>query len=259
MIFRILFLTLFGILSASCAFIGDKSDKSTTESGTASGGKTDRVINPKKIDTNADRVKLRRPSKATQRELARAKMTKPLELPPDLVGSSNAKVQANAEPFSETRVLPEVIGVRINKQDEKIWLEIDTNVESAWKTISKYWATNGVSLVDYNPEAGTMETEWIKQEIALGEEGSVVKQLFKSLLQATINRNTSRDKYRLRFERISLNKTAMFVSHRVTARKAIESAKKITAFEWVELPSNPERVADFLQNIILIFDQSAPA
>ncbi len=255
MIFRILFLTIFCILSASCSFTGDKySSKSTTA---ASQDKTESVRSPKNIDPEANQTKLRKSSKVTKRELARAKTTKPLELPPDLVGSSNAKVQENANPFSETRVLPEVIGARINKQDEKIWLEIDTNVESAWKTISEYWVTNGVSLVDYNPEAGTMETEWIKREIALDEEGSVVKQLFKSLLQATINRNTSLDKYRLRFERVSPNKTAMFVSHRVTARKAIESGRKITTFEWVELPPNPERIADFLQNIILIFDQSA--
>lgn len=238
MIYKFLILTLVCAFSVACSSIRDKfgdDDKPTTAQEEEAGAR----------EANFP--------KANQR----AKLNKPLALPPDLVGSSNAKVQTNAEPFSETRVLPEVVGARINKQDDKTWLEIDTNVESAWKTISEYWVTNGVSLVDYNPEAGTMETEWIKKKIALDEEGSVVKQLFKSLLQATINRNTSLDKYRLRFERVSPNKTAMFVSHRATARKAIESARKITEFEWVELPSSPERIADFLQNIILIFDQSA--
>ena len=256
MILRILFLTIFCILSASCSSTGDKSSSKST---TASQDKTESARSPENIDPEANQTKLSKSSKVTRSGLARAKTAKSLELPPDLVGSSNAKVQANADPFSELIVLPEVIGARIHKQDEKTWLEIDTDVESAWKTISEYWVTNGVSLVDYNPEAGTMETEWIKREIALGEEGSVVKQLFKSLLQATVNRNTSLDKYRIRFERVSPNKTAMFVSHRVTARKAIESGKEVTVFEWVELPSNPERIADFLQNIILIFDQSAPS
>lgn len=239
MIFRILFLTIFGILSVSCSSSGDKSSSESTTTASQDNPESTR---------SAEAV--------SSRKTSRTKITKPLELPPDLVDSSNIKVQENTDPFAELNVLPDVIGARINKQDEKTWLEIDTDVESVWKTISEYWATNGVSLVDYDPESGTMETEWIETEIALNADGSVVKQLFKSLL-GTVSRNTASDKYRIRFERVEPNKTAMFVSHRATERVAIESPIKATIFEWVEMPSDPERVADFLQNIVFIFDQSA--
>lgn len=255
MIFRILFLTIFSILSTSCSFPGFKSSSESTTS--AAQDKSENARSPEKTGTQAEQTELRKPSKVTTREWSKAKRVKSLELPPDLVGSSNNKVQQNTGAFAETRVLPTVVGARINKQGGRTWLEIDTNVESAWQTITQYWASNGIDMVDYNPEAGTMETDWIKKDIAL-KENSAVKQMFKNLL-ATISRNTALDKYRIRFERISENQTAMYVSHRASVRKAIVDGKKITTFEWVELPSNPERIADFLQNIILIFDQTEPA
>ena len=154
---------------------------------------------------------------------------------------------------AEISVLPDIVDARIQQQDGKAWLEIDTNVESAWATISEHWASNGISLVEYNPAAGTMETEWIKKEIVLDEDDSTIKQLFKGFLNSVVKRNTSLDKYRIRFERLSPNKTAMFVSHRATVRRAIEHRKEVASFAWVELPENSERVIDFLQNIILIF------
>ncbi len=246
MILRILFLTLFCLLSTSCSFTGDKSssESPTTSQDTAS----NEQVAGKSSNASKQSAKQRRTRK-----------TKPLELPPDLVGSANAKIQDHADAFADVNVLPLVVGARIHKQDDKIWLEIDTDVEAVWHTVSEYWITNGVNLVDYSPEAGTMETEWIKKETALSEEGSRVKQLFKSFLNSVADRGAALDKYRIRFERVSPDKTAMFVSHRATARKAIEHNKEVTEFKWVELPENPERVLDFLQNIILIFDQSAPA
>ncbi len=239
MIFRILFLVIFCILSVSCSFIGDKFSSDTT---TAS----------------PDQPKAASESKSKKPKIRQklAKKSKSLELPPDLVSSANDQIKENAEVFAQPRVLPEIVGARIQKQDDKVWLEIDTNVESVWNTVSEYWTTNGVSLVEYSPEAGTMETEWIKKETALSEGGSVVKQLFKSLLNTVANRNAAVDKYRIRFERISPNKTAMYANHRATARRAIERNRDEIEFQWVELPENPERVIDFLQNIILIFDQS---
>ncbi len=261
MIFRALFLTIFCILSISCASTGDKSSNgstSTTTSSTDSKSKTDAIKGPKEAGDDAN-IKItgnstRKPSKT--KKLATGKA---LELPPDLVGSANATVVENAEAIPDFRVLPEIVGARIIRQDGDAWLEIDTNVESAWKTITEYWASYGVNLVDYNPEAGTMETDWIAKSYEIDDDDSAIKTFFKGFAFGVTKRHAEKDKFRIRFERISPEKTAMYVTHRVS--EVIENQpngpKNASVFEWVERPSNPETVADLLQNIILIFDESA--
>ncbi len=239
MIYRILFLALFCVLTVSCSSTGDKDTIESTTGASDSPQDT----------PDAKTRKSRKTKKLAKRE-------KSLDLPPDLINSASDEVRRDAESAAKINILPEIIGARIQKQNGQVWLEIDTSVEVAWDTITEYWLDNGVSLVEDNPEEGTMETEWIKQKIESGESDSTLKKLFKGFLN-TLRRNALLDKYRIRFERVSPDQTIMFVSHRTTARKAIERNKEISEFEWVELPPNREQVIDFLQNIILIFDQSA--
>jgi uncharacterized lipoprotein len=203
-----------------------------------------------------DAVVLGRSSKKTTR-VTKLEPAKPLELPPDLVGTANATVVGNSELVPEARVLPEIVGARIVRKDGDMWLEIDTNVESAWNAINEYWGVNGISLVDYNPEAGVMETDWISKEVQIAEGDSAVKAIFKGLIHTVSDRFTSYDKYRIRFERVSPNKTTMYVSHRLKEKQGIERGRRVTEFEWVEVTPDPERVADFLQHIILVFDETA--
>jgi len=243
----------------ACGTTGDKSSDGTATTSTSTSADAAKEIQGPKdpgVD-NADAVQIKKPTKKTNQRLAKLEPARALELPPDLVSSSNDTVVGNAEAVPEARVLPEIVGARIVKQDGDMWLDIDTNVESAWNTIDEYWASIGITLVDYNPEAGVMETEWISKEIEVSEGDSAVKTIFKGLYQGVTGRFTSYDKYRIRFERVSPNKTSMYVSHRLKEKQGIERGRQVTEFVWVEVTPDPEKIADFLQHIILVFDETA--
>ncbi len=215
----------------------------------------------KKLDPDATH----RPLKAKTRK-AKAKLYKPattvsLEIPPDLVTTTNQTVLDNLEESKQNkiRVLPEIVGARIVKKDDMYGLEVDTNVESAWETVTRFWALSNVNLVEYNPEAGTMETEWIEKPQAEDPDASYIARISKDILTSLTKRNTKLDKYRIRFERISADQSYLHVAHRSSARKEARgvSQRKASEFEWVELSSDPNSVADFLQHLILIFDDPA--
>lgn len=217
--------------------------------------------NLKKIDPDAQQ---HRPL-GTKTRKARARLYKPasaisLEIPPDLITTTDPMVLQNLadNALNEVRVLPEIVGARIVQKDGVYGLEVDTSVESAWKTVTQFWGLSNINLVEYNPEAGTMETEWIEEPQVDDEDASYFRKIGSELLTSLTKRNTALDKYRIRFERISADQSHIHVSHRSSARKEIssQSLRKISEFEWVELSSNPNRVADFLQHLILVFDDS---
>ena len=217
--------------------------------------------NPKEIDPDATHKPLK-----TKVRKAKAKLYKPstvisLDIPPDLVTTTDQSLLNNLEEGKQNqiRVLPEIVGARIVKKDGVYGLEVDTSVESAWEAVTRFWALSNVNLVEYNPEAGTMETEWIEKPRVADPDESFAVKMTKDIVTSLTKSNTSLDKYRIRFERISADQSHLHVSHRSSARKEIkkQSLKKISEFDWVELPSNPNSVADFLQHLILVFDDPA--
>ncbi len=124
-----------------------------------------RPPNLKKLDPDVTHKPLK-----TKVRKAKAKLYKPstvisLDIPPDLVTTTDQSVLDNLEEGKQNRVrvLPEIVGARIVKKDGVYGLEVDTSVESAWEAVTRFWALSNVNLVEYNPEAGTMETEWIEE------------------------------------------------------------------------------------------------
>ena len=225
------------------------------------GGTQTSTPNPKKIDPDATHKPLK-----TKVRKAKAKLYKPstvisLDIPPDLVTTTDQSLLNNLEEGKQNqiRVLPEIVGARIVKKDGVYGLEVDTSVESAWEAVTRFWALSNVNLVEYNPEAGTMETEWIEKPRVVDPDESYFVKMTKDIVTSLTKSNTSLDKYRIRFERISADQSHLHVSHRSSARKEIRklSLKYNSEFDWVELPSNPNSVADFLQHLILVFDDPA--
>ena len=215
----------------------------------------------KKLDPDVTHKPLK-----TKVRKAKAKLYKPstvisLDIPPDLVTTTNQTVLDNLEEGKQNkiRVLPEIVGARIVKKDDMYGLEVDTSVESAWETVTRFWALSNVNLIEYNPEAGTMETDWIEEPQAEDLDASYIARMSRDILTSLTKGNTELDKYRIRFERISADQSYLHVAHRSSARKEAGSAnqKRISEFKWVELSSDPNKVADFLQHLILIFDDPA--
>jgi uncharacterized lipoprotein len=212
----------------------------------------------KPLDPDANSSQLGSKSKP-KGQIYKVQKTKPLELPPDLLNSSNEVVQDNIESYTpdEERVLPDIDGARIVSDDTGSWLEVDSTAEKTWKAMTEFWSLSGITLVDYNPEAGIMETDWIEETEYREEGDSAVKNIFKDAFHAISSQKTARDKYYIRLERVGENKTEMHVTHRQIAKKeSSRGLKYLSDFEWVELPDDPNKIDAFLQNIVLLFDQS---
>ena len=218
----------------------------------------------KKFDPDVTH-KTHKPLKSKDKKV-KAKLYKPtttvsLDIPPDLVTTTNQSMLNNLEESKQNkiRVLPEIVGARIVKKDDMYGLEVDTSVESAWEAVTLFWALSNVNLIEYNPEAGTMETDWIEEPQAEDPDASYFARMSRDILTSLTKSNTKLDKYRIRFERVSADQSYLHVAHRSSARKKVGSAnqKRISEFEWVELSSDPNKVADFLQHLILIFDDPA--
>ncbi len=241
------------LLVSGCGSSLFESNKDGTQSGSEDLKKIDPdAITHKPLKTKARKVKAKLYKPAT---------TVSLEIPPDLVTTTNQTVLDNLEEGKQNkiRVLPEIVGARIVKKDGVYGLEVDTSVESAWESVTRFWALSNVNLIEYNPEAGTMETDWIEESRAEDPDESYIARMSRDILTSLTKSNTKLDKYRIRFERISADQSYLHVAHRSSARKEAKSLSlKITSeFEWVELSSDPNKVADFLQHLILIFDDPA--
>ena len=181
-----------------------------------------------------------------------------LTVPPDLLETSNdaiSRAHADSEKRRSEAVLPDVVGAKIVSVGDRKWLEIETSADRVWSRLTEYWAQEQVGFSSYNPKAGIMETEWIEQDAP--EKGS--RGVAKALFSRVIGKGTAHDKFSLRLEKASENLTRVFVSHRATKKKeqANRAPVKLANFEWVEIADDPEKVAELLQIIVLIFDDSS--
>ncbi|MDD9857471.1 MAG: outer membrane protein assembly factor BamC [Gammaproteobacteria bacterium] len=188
-----------------------------------------------------------------------------LEIPPDLLESAGERVQANAGATAESaapgsgaeEVLPAVIGAEIQSDDDRSWLEIDAGADVVWKKLTEFWAFQEIDLVEYRPQAGFMETDWFARKGNRADStglSAVAVQLFDTL----VSRRTSVDKFTIRLERDGEDRTRLFVTHRAQEKIARElrDVDKTVELEWVERAQDPEKIAQLLQAIVLLFDSS---
>ena len=185
-----------------------------------------------------------------------------LQVPPDLLASANEKVRENASAVetaaaagdstdnSAGQVLPQIIGASIESESGRSWLRVDADAELVWRKLTEFWEYQEIALAASEPRAGLMETDWF----AKGKRGGGLGAELLSLL----NQRTALDKFTLRLERDGEGGTNVFVTHRHRERIAKEYAnlQKSNDYEWVEREQDAEKVAQLLQTIVLLFEQT---
>ncbi len=180
---------------------------------------------------------------------------KSIVLPPDLISSANEQVRQNHEKGTVARsqeVLPEVIGATVINEQGRRWLRVDSNAQTVWDTLADFWAAEQVDLIEYQPAAGIMETDWIEtSELSEADKKRTVALLFDRIAGTGV----SYDKYKIRLEKEGEDVTSVYVTHRSTERKESDYAnKKVTQWEWVENDSDQEKIAQLLQVMVLLFE-----
>lgn len=185
-----------------------------------------------------------------------------LEIPPDLLQSAGERVQANAAAgvAGPERVLPQITGASIHSEAGKSWLEIDADAEAVWKKLTEFWALQEIDLVEYQPQAGIMATDWFAKKP--NRSGKAISAIAVDLFNALVSRRTAVDKFTLRLARDEDDagaRTRIFVTHRAREKVAqeLDDIDKTVEFNWVERDEDPEKVAQLLQTIVLLFDSTA--
>jgi uncharacterized lipoprotein len=191
--------------------------------------------------------------------LFRSKEPRAIMLPPDLVSSANDKVRENHEAASrqeQETVLPAVAAASVVADGERRWLRVETDAQAVWDRLVEFWSGEQIDLVEFKPAAGLMETDWIENNnLSKEDQGRTFARMFKRIT----GQGVTFDKYKLRLERESEGVTLVYITHRATARveKQPNSPIKITEWEWVEKESDEEKVAQLLQVMVLLFQNTA--
>ena len=169
-----------------------------------------------------------------------------LEIPPDL--SSSGIQEAYPIPGVRDRdvsaVLPEVPGMRIEREGTLRWLAVEAEAGELWPVVRDFWRRQGFDLDTDDPQLGVMETGWAEQRVQLPV-GGVRRALerFKRFAYTY----AVRDRFRTRMERNAVSgKTDVFISH-----SGAQEEVRGDSYAWTPRPSNPDIETEMLRRLML--------
>lgn len=171
-----------------------------------------------------------------------------LELPPDLVDTSNdALVSRQPDESGEPEeVLPETDSLEIQRNDSEGWLEVDAPAGQVWRKLESYWGSLNVDLEISDPKAGLMVTDWVRT--GQNEDAGIMDKVLGSVVESP----TSLDKYTIQLEKKGENRTRIQVAHE--GMKKIQTQRSSVAtnaeYEWVTTEEDPEKIKRALSSIV---------
>jgi len=195
-----------------------------------------------------------------------------LEVPPDLTAPGNDERYRvpqgdgeNVATFSDyskggaaaeqgrgaSAVLPQVKGVRLERNGTQRWLVVNDKPENVWFAVKAFLQENGLAIQSEDQAAGVMETEWAENraKIPQGAIRNVIGKVFDNAYSSG-----ERDQYRVRLERGKDGEsTEVYITHR--GMEEVLSADQNTS-KWQARPNDPEMEAIMLQRLMARFGGS---
>ncbi len=194
----------------------------------------------------------------------KSKIEQPLEIPPDLIGSTTIdeqlvipNVSANSTTTlsdyenvrttstrqeSVIKILPPSKQAEVKHYGKSRWLVLQGTPDTFWPKVKRFWLENGFTLKVEDPTIGIMETEWAENYTDLPQTG--ISKYISKVFNA-IHSSSTRDKYRIRLER-NAGVTELFITHR-----GAEEVAKGNNFIWQSRPSDPELEAEMLKRLMV--------
>jgi len=178
----------------------------------------------------------------TRSEHMDAISTQSLEIPPQLTQPDTNNALRLPEPSAKAKaafsdsssgesavkvIAPVFKGMRLKGNSGLHWLEIDSSIEKVWDTLPYFLAAEGIAAERVEKLFGFVDTQWMNEyQISYGgeEQSSWLKKFSPDY----------KDKFRLRLEKISSDKTRLFVSHR-----GVQINVGNDSSEWVQRDSEP--------------------
>lgn len=191
-----------------------------------------------------------------------------LEIPPDLTkatigdampipGGDNATTYSQYESqsrggqrFVGNTVLPKVTHIKVMRDGNQRWLEIQAPPDQVWSNVVSFWRENGVLLVEQNPATGVMKTDWLENRADI-KQGFITEFLRKAL--DSLYSAATRDQFRVRLEPgLTEGTTDLYLTHRgMEEQIATSVAGSQENSYWVPRPNDPGLEAEMLRRIMI--------
>jgi len=199
-----------------------------------------------------------------------------LELPPDLTAPASddrykipgsegesvtsysdyskggATTAARSNGTVASAVLPDVKGVKLERNGTQRWLVAEGPAEKVWSVVKGFLQETGLSIKSEDQAAGIIETEWAENRAKIPTEGirSVVGKVFDNLYSSGL-----RDQYRVRLERAKDGvSTEVYLTHK--GMEEVLAADGNTS-KWQARAADPEMEAEMLQRLMVRLGSTA--
>ena len=153
---------------------------------------------------------------------------------------------------SASAILPEVKGVRLERNGTQRWLVVNDKPENVWFVVKAFLQENGLTIKSEDQAAGVMETEWSENRAKIPQGGirNWIGKVFDGIYSSG-----ERDQYRVRLERGKDNEsTEVYITHR--GMEEVLSADQNTS-KWQARANDPEMEAIMLQHLMARIGGSA--
>lgn len=175
----------------------------------------------------------------------------PLEVPPDLVrpaGSDSLAPTAPGSGMKSGALLPEVLGVRLERAGTERWLVVDRAPDQVWPQVREFVNQQGLAVAVENPNVGVIETDWAENRRYVQGDLIIrtIARVFPNLVSSGL-----KDSYRIRIERGTAPGTSeIYLSHR-GMEEYVRPIEDVNTTVWRPRPSDPELEAEMLRLLML--------
>jgi len=197
-----------------------------------------------------------------------------LELPPDLTAGSfddamDVPPLGGTTTYSEyvggqsarrrsagsAQVLPEVKDVKLRREGNNRWLEIDGSPQQVWPKIIGFWRSQGILLVEQDPSTGVVKTDWLENQAEVRQD--FVTKLLRKVVDGLYS-TSIRDQYRIRIEPgLRAGTTDLYLTHRAMEEHLRTSvAGEQASSVWEPAPTDPGKEATMLRRLMVFLGAS---
>jgi outer membrane protein assembly factor BamC len=115
-------------------------------------------------------------------------------------------------------VLPLNPKIEMQNDGDKHWLVIQGSPNAVWGKTIDFWQEMGIVLVEQDPTAGVMRTDWIENRANI--KSDFVTNFVRRTLNSLYSSGT-RDQFRVRLERGSSGRTELYLTHSQMVEKLV--------------------------------------
>lgn len=147
-------------------------------------------------------------------------------------------------------VLPEMEAVRVARDGDQRWLEIDASPDQVWPQVVSFWRQNGVLLAEQNPTTGVMKTDWLENRADI--KGGFITELIRSTFDGLYS-SATRDQFRVRLEPGAVTgSTDLYLTHRGMEEEfSRDSVGNEDQTIWVPRENDPGLEAEMLRRLMV--------